>query len=77
MENDLKKFTWQSSRKYFFLFFRIEILLDFGVPDNQILLHFGVLDNQILLRFAVSDNQMLLHFGVPDNCSRAPKRSKI
>ena len=46
-------------------FFRIEILLRLGVPDNQILLHFSVPNNQILLRFGVPDKQILFHFGVP------------
>ena len=54
------------------IFFRIEILLHFGVPDNKILLHFGVPDNQIFLHFDVPDNQNLLRFGVPDNCSWGP-----
>ena len=41
-----------------FSFFRTEILLHFGVPDNQIALHFGLPDKQIPL-----------HLDVPDNCS--------
>ena len=63
-------------KKYFFyltklnlIFFRIEILLHLGVPNDQILLHFSVPDNQILLCFGVPNNQILLNFGVPDNCS--------
>ena len=66
-----KKKIWlkKSHRKWVLIFFRIEILLHFGVPDNQILLRFGVPDNQILLHFNVPDNQILLRFGVPDNCS--------
>ena len=59
--------TLKNPRKFYLIFFRIEILLHLGVPDNQILLHFSVPDNQILLRFGVPDNQILLHFGVPDN----------
>ena len=54
-----KSLTWK--------FFRLEIVLRFGVPDNQILPHFNVPDNQILLHFNVPENQVLLHFGVPDN----------
>ena len=42
----------------------IEILLHFGVPNNQILLHFGVPDNQILLRLGVLD------------CSSGPGRAR-
>ena len=61
--------TSKNPRTFYLIFFRIEILLHLGVPDNQILLHFSVPDNQILLRFGVPDNQILLHFGVPDNCS--------
>ena len=53
----------------FISFFRIAILLDLGVPNNQILLYFSVPDNQILLCFGVPNNQTLLHYGVPDNCS--------
>ena len=33
----------------------IEILLHFGVPNNEILLHFGIPDNKILLRLGVLD----------------------
>ena len=64
-----KKFTSKNPRKFYLIFFRIKILLHFGVPDNQILLHFSVPDKQILLHFSVPDNQILLYFGVPDNCS--------
>ena len=48
-----KKITSKNHRKFYLIFFRIEILLHLGVPDNQILLHFSVPDNQILL-FSVS-----------------------
>ena len=61
--------TSKNPRKFDLIFVGIEILLHWGVPDNQILLHLSVPDNQILLCFGVSDNQRLLHFGIPDNCS--------
>ena len=56
--------------------FRFEILLRFGVPDNQILLPFGVPDNHILLHFGAPDKQILLYFDVPDNCSGLLLRGK-
>ena len=55
-----KNLTWKTSRKFNIIFFRIEILLHLGVPNNKILLHFSVSDNQILLRFGVPDSQILL-----------------
>ena len=61
------KFDLKFFQKQQFPFFRFEILLHFGVPDNQILLHLGVPDNQILLHLGVPDKQILLHLGVPDN----------
>ena len=61
--------TLKNPRKFYLIFFRIEILLHLGVPDDQILLHFSVPNNQILLRFSVPNKQILLHVGVPDNCS--------
>ena len=48
----------QISRKFDLIFFRIEISLNLGGPDNQ-----------TLLQFSVPDNQMLLHFGVPEKWS--------
>ena len=65
-EKMFKKY-FLTPRKCYLIFFRINILLYLGVPDNQILLHFSVPDNQILLHFGVPDNQILLHFSVPDN----------
>ena len=38
----------KNPRKNYLLFFRIEILLHLGVPDNQILLHFSVLDSVLV-----------------------------
>ena len=54
----LKKyfFDFKKSQEFLLNFFRIKILLHFGVPDNQILLYFSVPDIQILLRFGVTDN---------------------
>ena len=49
-------FYFKNHRKSDFIFFRIEISLHFGVPNNQIPLHFGVPDNQISLHFEVSNN---------------------
>ena len=66
----------KTSKKFNQIFFRIEISLQSGVPDNQILLHLGVPDDQILLRFDVPDNQILLHFGVPDNFSSGPDMAR-
>ena len=59
----------KNCKKCTFNFVRIEILLFFGVPDNQIWLHFGVPNNQFSFHFGVPDNQISLHFEVPDNCS--------
>ena len=41
----LKKMELTIFQKKNLNFFRFEILLCFGVPDDQILLHFGVPDN--------------------------------
>ena len=61
--------TSKDPSKLYLIFFRIDILLQLGVPDMQFLFHFIVPDNQIFLRFGVPNNHILLHFGVPDNCS--------
>ena len=53
-------FTGKTSILFILKKFRIEILLHFGVPDNQILLSFGVPDNQILLHFGVPSPHFLL-----------------
>ena len=58
----------KNSKKIILNFFRIEISLHFGVPDNKISLNFGVLDKQISLHFGVSNNKISLHFEVPDSC---------
>ena len=50
--------AFKKSQKFDLIFFRIEISLHLGVPDNQ-----------SLLQFSVPDKQMLLHFGVSDNWS--------
>ena len=56
-------------RKSNFNFFRIELSLGFGVPDNEMSVHFGVHENKISLYFRVPDNQMSLFLEVPKNCS--------
>ena len=55
-------FRLWNSQQNLFHYFRIEILLRFGVPDSQISLRLDLLDNQISL-----------HLGVHNNCYSGPR----
>ena len=70
-ENVLKyNFTQKSSR---FFFFRMDIFLQLGVPNNQISLHFGNPNNQILVRnglkFGCQGHQNGVKFGCLGHCN--------